>query len=42
MGDRTFLVVNGMSNNRGMRWDLTEANEWLGFEPADDSGEESL
>ncbi len=42
LGDRTFLVVNGMSNNRGMRWDLTEANEWLGFEPADDSGEESL
>jgi NAD+ dependent glucose-6-phosphate dehydrogenase len=42
LGERTFLVVNGMSNNRGMRWDLTEANDWLGFEPADDSGEEPL
>jgi nucleoside-diphosphate-sugar epimerase len=42
LGDRTFLVVNGMSNNRGMRWDLTEAAEWLGYEPADDSGAEVL
>jgi NAD+ dependent glucose-6-phosphate dehydrogenase len=42
LGDRTFLVVNGMSNNSGMRWDLTEAVEWLGFEPADDSGAEAL
>ncbi len=40
LGERTFLVVNGMSNNRGMRWDLTEAAEHLGFEPADDSGAE--
>src|SRR5579871_5042078 len=34
LGDRTFLVVNGMSNNRGMRWDLSEATEILGYEPA--------
>jgi NAD+ dependent glucose-6-phosphate dehydrogenase len=40
LGDRAFLVVNGMSNNRGMRWDLSEAAESLGFEPADDSGAE--
>lgn len=42
LGDRTFLVVNGMSNNRGMRWDLAEATECLGYEPADDSGDEAL
>ena len=38
LGDRNFLVVNAMSNNRGMRWDLSETVEWLGFEPVDDSG----
>jgi nucleoside-diphosphate-sugar epimerase len=42
LDDRSFLVVNGMSNNRGMRWDLTEATEYLGYEPADDSGAETL
>ncbi len=42
LGDRSFLVVNGMSHNQGMRWDLTEASEWLGFEPADDSAAEPL
>lgn len=42
IGERNFLVVNGMSHNRGMRWDLSEAAEWLGFEPADDSGAESI
>ena len=41
IGERNFLVVNGMSNNRGMRWDLSETYEWLGFEPADDSGAET-
>ena len=40
LGDRTFLVVNGMSNNQGMRWDLREASEYLGYEPADDSSAE--
>ena len=25
--DRDFVVVNGMSNNRGTRWDLTDAAE---------------
>ena len=42
VGARNFLVVNGMSHNRGMRWDLSEAAEWLGFEPADDSGAETI
>jgi len=40
--DRTFLVVNGMSNNRGMRWDLTEATEYLGFNPEDDAYAEEI
>jgi NAD+ dependent glucose-6-phosphate dehydrogenase len=42
LGDRSFLVVNGMSNNRGMRWDLSGAAEWLGYEPTDDSEAEVL
>ena len=42
LGERNFLVVNGMSNNQGMRWDLTETSEWLGFEPSDDSAAEPL
>jgi len=42
LGDQNFVVVNAMSNNRGMRWDLTETADWLGFEPSDDSGAESL
>lgn len=35
--DRDFLVANGMSNNRGMRWPLDEATEWLGYQPEDDA-----
>jgi hypothetical protein len=31
-----FLVVNGMSANSGMRWDLTTAQKILGYEPQDD------
>ena len=30
------IVVNGMSANDGMPWSLTEAREWLGYEPEDD------
>ncbi|SIO44605.1 uronate dehydrogenase [Singulisphaera sp. GP187] len=37
MDDRDFLVANGMSNNRGMRWDLSEAIEWLEYHPEDDA-----
>jgi NAD+ dependent glucose-6-phosphate dehydrogenase len=37
LDDRDFLVVNGMSNNRGMRWDLSEAAEWLDYQPEDDA-----
>jgi uronate dehydrogenase len=40
--DPGYVVVNGMSNNRGMRWDLTEAAEQLGFYPEDDAYAEEL
>jgi NAD+ dependent glucose-6-phosphate dehydrogenase len=31
----TFLVVNGMSNNEGMVWDLEGTKSHLGFQPKD-------
>jgi hypothetical protein len=37
MEDCNFLIVNGMSNNNGMRWDLTNAAEWLDYHPEDDA-----
>jgi uronate dehydrogenase len=37
MEDCIFLIVNGMSNNNGMRWDLTNAAEWLDYHPEDDA-----
>ena len=30
-----FLLVNGISNNPGMKWSLVEARESLGYEPVD-------
>jgi len=30
-----FLLVNGMSNNPGMKWSLAEARHALGYEPLD-------
>lgn len=42
VGDRSFLVVNGLSNNRGTRWDLTAATDLLGYSPEDDAFEEEL
>jgi nucleoside-diphosphate-sugar epimerase len=30
-----FVIVNGMSGNRGMRWSLEEARRWLQWEPGD-------
>lgn len=35
--DRSFVLVNGMSRNRGMRWDLSDAAELLGYLPVDDA-----
>jgi nucleoside-diphosphate-sugar epimerase len=31
-----FLIVNGMSANRGMKWSLKEAKRYLGYQPQDD------
>jgi hypothetical protein len=35
--DRSFVLVNGMSRNHGMRWDLSDAAELLDFLPVDDA-----
>ena len=40
--DRDFVVVNGMSNNRGTRWDLDATAELLDFDPEDDAYTEEL
>jgi NAD+ dependent glucose-6-phosphate dehydrogenase len=37
LGDRSFVVVNGMSNNHGTRWDLSDSFEAIGYIPKDDS-----
>lgn len=42
LDDRLFVVANGMSNNRGMRWDLGPAAELLGFSPEDDAYAEEI
>ena len=31
-----FAVINGMSANTGMRWDIENARELVGYEPVDD------
>jgi nucleoside-diphosphate-sugar epimerase len=31
-----YILVNGMSNNRGMKWSLEATRQWLGYEPMDD------
>jgi nucleoside-diphosphate-sugar epimerase len=42
LDDRDFVVVNGMSNNRGSRWDLGATAELLDFDPEDDAYTEEL
>ena len=42
LDDNQFVVVNGISNNRGSRWDMTAAAETLGFTPEDDAYAEEL
>jgi nucleoside-diphosphate-sugar epimerase len=42
LDDRQFVVVNGMSNNRGSRWDLDATAELLDFDPEDDAYTEEL
>ena len=34
--DDPFVIVHGMSNNTGMRWDLDGTRALLGYEPQDD------
>ncbi len=29
------IIVNGVSNNQGMDWDLSDARKWLGYHPQD-------
>jgi uronate dehydrogenase len=36
-----FLIVHGMSNNTGMRWDLTSTTRAIGYQPQDDVGRKS-
>ncbi|MCE7989097.1 MAG: NAD(P)-dependent oxidoreductase [Caldilinea sp. CFX5] len=36
LGDVRFAVVNGMSNNTGMRWDIDYTRQLLGYAPQDD------
>jgi NAD+ dependent glucose-6-phosphate dehydrogenase len=31
-----FAIVNGMSNNRGMRWDIEHTKQVVGYKPQDD------
>jgi nucleoside-diphosphate-sugar epimerase len=35
-----FAVINGMSNNTGMRWDIEQARKLIGYEPIDDATRE--
>ncbi len=37
LGDRSFVVVNGMSNNHGTRWDLAGSFDSIGYSPQDDA-----
>ena len=36
LGNTRFAVVNGMSNNTGMRWDIEYTKTLLGYAPQDD------
>jgi NAD+ dependent glucose-6-phosphate dehydrogenase len=40
LGDRSFVVVNGMSRNHGSRWDLSDSFESIGYGPKDDAFDE--
>ncbi len=37
LGDRSFVVVNGMSRNHGTRWDLLDSFDTIGYTPKDDA-----
>lgn len=40
LGDLSFAVLNGLSNNRGSRWDIAQAAELIGYYPEDDAEDE--
>lgn len=40
LDERSFVIVNGLSNNRGTRWDRTGAEDLLGFYPEGDAYED--
>lgn len=42
LDDRLFVVVNGMSGNRGTRWDLAATAELLEYCPEDDAYAEEI
>ena len=42
LGERSFVVLNGLSNNRGTRWDLSLTADLLGYSPEDDAYGEEL
>lgn len=42
LGEETFVVINGMSNNEGTRWDLSRGFDVLGYSPEDDVFAEEL
>lgn len=42
LDDRDFVIVNGMSNNSGMRWDLSLTAELLGYTPEDNAYAEEI
>ena len=42
LGDRNFVVINGMSKNHGSRWDLTDSFDSIGFTPLDDAFEAEM
>jgi NAD+ dependent glucose-6-phosphate dehydrogenase len=42
LGEEKFVVVNGMSNNSGMQWDITTTADLLEYSPEDDAFAEEL
>ena len=42
LGDRNFVIVNGMSKNSGSRWDLLDAFETIGYTPEDNAFEAEI
>lgn len=42
LGETNFVVVNGMSHNSGMQWDITAAADLLEYSPEDDAFAEEL